>query len=369
MSGGRTGTDGLIEDLGRQRGVLEGRCPPYVRALELLPHLLDGPAGHRLEVAWARRRFYAYFDRPLLLLASLRADALAEGPDHPLHAGFAARAPDPAAVTPAALAAGLSRDRQRIYRLLARRTVQTNETSRAVAWLWPAALAGAGGGARPVALADLGASAGLNLVADALPAPWRLPGGAPLEVARDVRTVARLGLDRSPLDPGSPEDAEWLRACVWPGELERLDRLEAALSAFSAARAHPGAPLLVAAEAPSIPARLAVLSASAPGTLVIAYQTLVRDYLEPAEREAYQAGMRGWVRAQPPGLAVWVELEPAGDGEAGDRSSTLAAHVRAPGGEVLALPLARCGYHPRLLHPEAGAEELERLLRPGPATA
>jgi hypothetical protein len=370
MSGGCAGTDGLAGDLARERALLEERCPSYARALELLPQLLGGPVGQRLEAAWARRRFHAFFDRPLLLLAALRADALAEGPEHPLHAAFAARTPDAEAVTLPALAASLSRDRHDVFGLLERRTVQTNETSRAVAWLWPAALAGASGGARPVALADVGASAGLNLVADALPAPWRLPGGAPLEVAYGVRTVVRLGLDRRPLDPASPDDAAWLRACVWPGETGRLDRLEAALAAFAAARVLPGAPVLVPAEARSIPARLGVLSASAPGTLVIAYQTVVRDYLEASEWAEYQAGMRGWVEAQPPGLALWVELEPARDGGAGDRSSTLSAQVRAPGGEVLALPLARCGYHPQLLHPEADAvEELARLLRSGAPTA
>jgi hypothetical protein len=370
MSGGWAGTDGLAEDLARQRALLEERCPSYARALALLPQLLGGPVGQRIWAAWARRRFHAFFDRPLLLLAALRADALAEGPGHPLHAAFAARTPDVEAVTLPALAASLGRDRQHVFGLLAQRTVQTNETARAVAWLWPAALAGASGGARPVALADVGASAGLNLVADALPAPWRLPGGAPLEVAQGVRTVARLGLDRSPLDPASPDDAAWLRACVWPGELGRLDRLEAALAAFATARALPGAPVLVPAEARSIPARLGVLSASASGVLVIAYQTVVRDYLEPSERAEYQAGMRAWLAAQPPGLALWVELEPATDGGVRDRSSTLTAHVRAPRGELRTLALARCGYHPQLLHPEeGGAEELARLLRSGSATA
>jgi hypothetical protein len=370
MDGMRDGVDGLLDDLAGQREAVEERCPPYARALSLLPHLLDGPAGHRLEAAWARRRFHARYDRPLLLLASLRDDALTEGPAHPLHAAFAARHPDPEAVTAAALAAALSRDRRRIFQLLARRSVQTNETSRAVAWLWPAALAGASGGARPVALADLGASAGLNLVADALPAPWRLADGAPLEVARGVRTVARLGLDRSPLDPSGAEDATWLRACIWPGEAARLDRLEAALAAFAAARALPGAPVLVASEARTIPARLGVLSASAPGTLVIAYQTVVRDYLGPAERAEYQAGMAGWVASQPPGQALWVELEAAGDGAPPDRAAALTAHARAPGGGLRTVPLARCGYHPQLLHPEPGAvEELARLLRPGAATA
>lgn len=79
--------------------------------------------------------------------------------------------------------------------------------------------------------------------------------------------------------------------------------------------------------------------------------------------------MRGWLEAQPPGLALWVELEPAGDGGMGDRTSTLAAHLRVSGGELRTLMLARCGYHPQVLHPEAGAADLARLLRPRASAA
>ena len=53
--------------------------------------------------------------------------------------------------------------RESAYRALAERWVQTNDTLRSVIWRWPAWLAGCEGGARPLCLVDLGASAGLNL--------------------------------------------------------------------------------------------------------------------------------------------------------------------------------------------------------------
>ena len=347
----RAGTLGLAEDLERQRGILAPRCPPYARALELLPAVLDGPVRARLEAAWRGRRFVAFYDRPLLLLAALRADARAVGPSHPLFSAFCAPAPRLEAVTTEALALAL--EREPVLDLVARRSVQTNETTRAVAWLWPAALAGASGGARPLALADVGASAGLNLVADALAAPWRFADGQAVPVASDVRAVARLGLDATPLDAGSREDAGWLRACVWPGDREREERLEAALAAFAAMRTRPDAPLLAPASAGSAPARLAALSAAHPGALVIAYQTLLRDYLPPDERAEYVEGMRAWIAAQPPGQALWMELELApGDGEL---PCTLTAHVRAPRGGVRTLVPARCGYHPTVLRPDPTA--------------
>jgi hypothetical protein len=356
----RVGIAGLEEELALQRKAVRGRSPPYERALALLPRVLSGAAGRFVQAAWEQRRFHAWYDRPLLLLAALRHDALADGAAHPLHAGFAAPDPDPDAVTEAALEAALDGSRDAVFDALAHRGVQTNETSRAVAWLWPAALAGASAG-RTVALADVGASAGLNLVADELPAMWRRAGGAPLEVARGVRAVARLGLDPAPLDALDAGDARWLRACVWPGERARQERLEAALAAFRAARVRPDGPVLVPIAASNVPARLDLLSAAENGALVLAYQTVVRDFLEPREREEYEAGMRNWLGTHPAGGALWVELEPLRDGA--DLRGAIRAHVRAPGGALRDLELARCGLHPVDLEVDPAAEaELRSLL-------
>src|SRR5512138_1481491 len=355
----RVGTDGLGEDLERQRRALAGRSPPYERALALLPAVLSGATERYLEAAWERRRFFAWYDRPLLLLAALRDDALAEGPSHPLWDGFVApaRASD---VTEMALAAALDGSREGVYDALARRSVQTNETSRAVAWLWPAALAGASGGGRPIAIADVGASAGLNLVADALPPIWSDGDGAPIDVARGVRAVSRLGLDPAPLDVLDADDARWLHACVWPGERERAARLLSAIDAFRAARIRPDAPVLVPIAAPNVPARLDLLSATARGALVLATQTVVRDYLDPADRAEYERGMREWLATHPPGDALWVELE-AADAEASE--AALVAHVRAPGGRLRSLELGRSGMHPTRIRRDPAAEaELRRLL-------
>jgi hypothetical protein len=349
----RAGVFRLDEEIAMQREAIRDRAPSYERALALLPSVLDGPAGRFVDAAWEARRFLAWYERPLLLLASLRFDALASGPDHPLHRALAGDDPDAAAVTAERLAAALDGSRERVFDCLAHRSVQTNETSRAVAWLWPAALAGASRGLRPIALADVGASAGLNLVADALPPMWTDDGGAPLEVATAVRAAARLGLDAAPLDPLDRNDALWLRACIWPGETRREERLDLALAAFRAARVRPDAPVLVPIAASNVPARLDLLSAAQPDALVLAYQTVMRDYLEPAEREEYEAGMRDWLGTHPPGRALWVELEPLGDGHA--LAATLVVHVRAPSGAPTSLELARCGVHPTRVELRRGA--------------
>lgn len=357
----RAGVAGLAGELARMRGVVRGRSPAYERALELLPTALAGPAARRLEAAWQGRRFRAWYERPLLLLAALRSDALASGPGHPLFDGFAADAPEPAAVTEARLAAALDGARGEVLEALASRSAQTNETARAVAWLWPAALAGASRGGRALAVADVGAGAGLNLVADLLPPVWTTRDGAPLETARDVRAVARLGLDPAPLDALDPRDAHWLRACVWPGDRRGEERLAAAIEAFRAARPRPDAPVLVPIGASNVPARLDLLSAAETGTLVVAYRTAVRGPLEQGERAEYEQGMRDWVGSRPPGHAAWIELEPSA--AAGEPVGALVAHARAPWGEVRSLELARCDLHAlRLEVREAAAAELRALL-------
>jgi hypothetical protein len=354
----RTGTDGLFEELERLRARVEPRSPPYGRALSLLPQVLRGRPGRELAAAWSRRTFHAWWDRPLLLLATLRHDAMQEGEGHPLHAAFAAAVPRAEAVTASALSAALDGKRERTFAALATRGVQTNETSRAVAWLWPAALMGLSNGARPVALVDVGASAGLNLVADALPAIWTDERGEPLEVARGIGAVTRLGLDPSPLDATKEADADWIRACVWPADGERLARLEAALTAFRGAVTRTDAPVLAPVAASAVPARLDALSSAERGALVLAYQTVLRDYLSPAERAEYEAGMRDWLGTHPVGQALWVELEATDEEDGPDGGAAIVAHVRAPSGGVRDLELARCGFHPvRILRrPEAVAE-------------
>ncbi len=365
MANGRKGTDGLADELARQRATVAGRSPPYERALALLPGVLAGAPGRRLASAWADRSFLPWWDRPLLLLAALRFDALREGPPHPLFEGFAAPAPRAEAVTAAALAAALDGGRERAFDALVHRRLQTNETSRAVAWLWPARLAGLSNGARAVALADVGASAGLNLVADLLPPIWTDERGAALEIAQGIRTVARLGLDPAPIDLTRDEDADWLRACVWAGEQERLARLEAAIAAFRAARTRPDGPVLAPVAATAVPARLDVLSAADRGAVVLAYQTVLRDYLAPGERAEYEAGMRNWLASQPPTQALWVELEGAEEG-AGSEPAAIVARVRAVDGKVHDLPLARCGYHPtRVLRDAGGVATLRAVFAEG----
>ena len=319
----------------------------YRRLLSELPAVLRGPAGARVAAAWERRTFNAWFDRPRLLLGALRFDALEEGAAHPLWRALGPAA-EPEAIDAAALEAALGAERSRVWAALASRFVQTNETSRAVTWLWPAYLAGCDGGARPLALVDVGASAGLNLVADALPAPWTDELGAPVPVARSPNVVARLGLDAAPLDLRSPEGTQWLRALVWPGESARQERLEAAIAAFRALEPAGGGPVLERRSAREAPARAEEVAREHEGALVLVLQTVVREYLGEAEGEEYDRGMEEWLLRSPAGEAAWLQLEHADEGATREWPSWIVARWRE-GDAVRAAMLARCGYHPLAL--------------------
>ena len=100
----------------------------------------------------------------------------------------------------------------------------------------------------PVRLHELGASAGLNLLADRVRVTW--PGGgvgplgsplrlddawdgAPLppdDVAPNV--AERIGCDLDPVDVTTTEGRLHLTSFVWPDQAERLDRLRAAYRLF-----------------------------------------------------------------------------------------------------------------------------------------
>jgi hypothetical protein len=369
MSGERRGLEGFAADAQAWRAAVGAQVPSYDRLLEAAAALVEAPDGgdelllrDRLDTAWRGRSWVAAYDRPLLLMAALRADALRVGAAHPLHAAMAADPPRPEAADRGALLAALWVAGRQLDEDLATRRVQTNETSRAVAWLWPAALAGCSGGARPLALADLGCSAGLNLVGDALPAMWTDADGGALPVVTRPLLVARLGLDANPLDVRRADDVLWLRACVWPNQRARLERLDAAVAGFVAAAATPAAPRLEAADAPAMPERLDSEAARLPpGALFIAYQTVVRDYLPAETRQLYTTAIQAWVACGPTSVRrVWIELEFPADASSGPAvpaatPMAITAHLSDTAGAPRTLTLARCGFHPTLVVPDAAA--------------
>lgn len=120
---------------------------------------------------------------------------------------------------------------------------QTNDPGRTAALAGALALV-ASAYDLPIRVHELGASAGLNLLADQVRLTW--PGGAlgpvdsplhlagaweggpvpPVHVA--PRVVERVGCDLDPVDVTTTEGRLHLTSFVWPDQLERLERLRAA---------------------------------------------------------------------------------------------------------------------------------------------
>jgi hypothetical protein len=358
------GIEKLDDDINHQLSLMGSRCPPYRRMLELLQQLLGEPEGKRiaqaLAASWERRIFEGVYERPLLLLAALRYDALVEGSTHPLFEGFAAERPNAGAVTKERLATAMGADRMGFWITLRTRRVQTNEVSRSLTWLWPAMLAGCNDRRRPLAIVDVGASAGLNLIGDRLRLSWQRRGSStPIQtpVALDVRS--RVGFDPRPLDVRKKENCEWLRASIWPGESARLARLDAALATFEQVVPPPDLQL---ARASSVPGFLDAATRNAgAGGLVIVYQTLVQGYIRAAEREPYTSGMMAWLAAGNAGERAWatLEVEDVTDPSFGCMIEVHVSTGKAPE----TVRLARAGYHPEAADPLPGAEQrLQTLL-------
>jgi hypothetical protein len=229
--------------------------------------------------------------QPTLLFAALRfLDGVpADGPDLHRRVGTAA---------------------DRLRDTMLTRATQTNEPARCAALL--PALAGIEG---PVALVEVGTSAGLCLYPDRYSYEY---DGRPVGVRSEVhlrcttsgpfplpdrlpQVAARIGIDLNPLDVSDPGDLAWLRALVWPGprEADRLQRLEAA--AAVAARERPT--LLTGDLVERLPDALALVPE---GSTPVVLHTAVLPYLPEAHRETFVERVRSlpvrWIAQEGSGM-------------------------------------------------------------------
>jgi hypothetical protein len=215
---------------------------------------------------------------------------------------IAGRPPDIASLTDM-----VARRADELRATMLRRTTQTNEPARC-AVLLPllAALP------QPLALIEVGASAGLCLLPDRYGYDWGPARIAPADPGAPVfhcaatgpvslpvappRIVWRAGLDLNPLDVMSDDDAAWLKALIWPEQDERRRNLRAALAI---ARREP--PRVVRGD---LLDDLAPLIAEAPAdaTLVV-FHTAVLGYVN-----AIEARLR-FVDSVRRSRAVWISNE------------------------------------------------------------
>jgi hypothetical protein len=147
----------------------------------------------------------------------------------------------------------------------------------------------------PLALIEVGASAGLNLYPDRFQYHYgTLPAVGPaspvsLSIAVDgpvpaitsmPQVVWRAGVDLNPLDVASADDMRWLESLVWPEQTDRAARLRAAIGI-----AQPDPPLLVRGD---LNEQITSLVGRAPaGTTVVVFHTAVLASVDAPGRSTF----------------------------------------------------------------------------------
>lgn len=157
---------------------------------------------------------------------------------------------------------------------------------------------------KPLALIEVGASAGLCLHPDAWPLRYQpgdqiLSPAGPLHSGLELNCTLegveppstlpevawRAGADLNPLDLTRAEDADWLRALVWPGMEHRLERLDAGAELVAQQPPH-----LVAGDLNEL---LAGLLAQVPADAVpVVFHSAVLVYLPREERARFLEQLR-----------------------------------------------------------------------------
>ncbi|YAL84007.1 DUF2332 domain-containing protein [Dermacoccaceae bacterium W4C1] len=216
----------------------------------------------------------------------------------------------------AAFGPWLAQHRDAVQQQMLARGTQTNEAGRCACLLpWIPT-------DRPVALIEVGMSAGLCLFPDQYGYRYRTPGGdvslgsgTPVlecQVGEGVtlptglpQVHSRAGVDLNPLDAADPDTARWLAALIWPGQQARRDRLRAA-AATVAARAAAGD--TVRAVTGDLVEQVSGLVEQVPAEVTpVVFHSAVLAYVPQQEqRRAFEDLMAGAIEHRG---AVWISNE------------------------------------------------------------
>ena len=201
-----------------------------------------------------------------------------------------------------------------VEREMRTRTTQTNEPRRCATFLPTLAALGS-----PVALIEVGASAGLCLCPDRYSYVYTSPDGTrtrvdpadgPSEVLlpcaiegpapeRMPEVVWRAGIDLNPLDVRDPADLAWLEALVWPEHTDRLATLRAAARVVAADPPH-------VLESDLLVGLRDLVDAAPAGATVVVLHSAVLYYLTDAEKSTFAATMSDLRRSRG---VVWLSNE------------------------------------------------------------
>ena len=262
---------------------------------------------------------------PLLLLAAVHS-LLLGGADHALGAFYPSVTPS-AAVSPGdpmpAFRTFCRDYRDALLELVSTGLVQTNEPRRCTVLLPAFATVARLAGDRPLALIEIGASAGLNLLFDRYGYDYgagRSVGDprAPVRFACALRgavlpplhaglpqVTTRVGIDLHPIQADDPQATRWLRALVWPEHPERRHRVTAGARRSAARAPDPGG-----RRCPHRPPQ-AVAAAPVDAALCV-FHIATLAHFPPEARERFRALIAELARQRD---LFWLSSEGVGLGE------------------------------------------------------
>ncbi|MGH2536385.1 MAG: DUF2332 family protein [Candidatus Promineifilaceae bacterium] len=328
---------GLSDRLRKQQAFTADYSPLYSTLCATLAVWLEAPnANADPLVKWllAAAGERHSLDALLLLLAGLHFDVLAGQPEAGQLAAYypsvGGRKPAGGPAFEAVLRGAILSRPAALAAFMRDNEVQTNESGRGLCWLlpltalpWPA-----------VHLLDLGASAGLNLVAEqrafrlvaagdgtallrcgraageqftarctgrleAL-ASW-LPGEPPA-------ILSRLGGDLAPFSLQSPADELRLIAFVWADQPERLERVREGIAAVKAAEATPAPVRILPLDLPTGLADFLEHHAPAGEAPLVIFNTWISHYLADHGR-GLEPIIDDWAAGQARPV-LWLQMEP-----------------------------------------------------------
>ncbi len=204
---------------------------------------------------------------------------------------------------------------------------QTNEVSRSAALL-PGYLEIARATGLPLAIREIGASAGLNLLFDrysydygafawgpraarvAIACEWRGPATG---FAEQIAVADRKACDRSPVDARDPAARARMLAYIWPDQATRLARAEAALDVAVAEEMS-----VEAIDAAEFAVR--ELSLGAPGRALVLVHSIFWQYLADGTKAEIRAAIaQAAERASTAAPFAWLRMEAEADERRGAR--------------------------------------------------
>ena len=263
---------------------------------------------------------------PLLLLAAVHS-LLLGGVNHALDAFYPSVTHRAAVVPPGdplpAFRAFCRDHRDALIELVSTGLVQTNEPRRCTVLLPAFATVARLAGGRPLALIEVGASAGLNLLFDRYGYDYGAGRGAgdpatpvrftcalhgtmlPPIHAGFPRVAARVGIDLHPIRTDDTQATRWLRALVWPEHPERAAVLQQGL-----ALAQREPPTLLAGDALTVLPQ-AVAEAPAEAALCV-FHIATLAHFPPEARERFRVLISALARQRD---LFWLSSEGVGLGE------------------------------------------------------